>query len=179
MNCIDIEQRLDDILDSRLSNADQLALETHVSICDQCAAKLAEARSVSAGLSRLTIEEPSADFESRVFSKVRQHYQDKHENKFSTWAITAVAASLSIWLIANVFLPMNRFVDTDTIPIAFNQTSTVRLMFESQKSLQQVTLSIDLSEGVELNGYPGQKQLTWKNEFKTGCECVGITSYRY
>jgi hypothetical protein len=44
----------------------------------------------------------------------------------------------------------------------------LRLVFRSEDALQGVTIEIELPEGVELAGYPGQRQLVWTSDIQAG-----------
>jgi len=88
-----------------------------------------------------------------------------------------MAASLAIWFASSVYLPEmpgQSASQQATVSVALNQQQTVRLMFEAQSDIQQVSLSIDLPNNMQLAGYPGRKQLSWQTSLKKGSNVLAL-----
>lgn len=172
MKCNEINNRLDDYLDGTLNEREQWAFEQHVANCACCAEKAGQAVSLQQALRKLPVEKPSSDFHHRVFAKVRKHYVEQPANNqrfnFATGFATAVVASLAIWLVSSVYLPQSTGPQPQMISVAMNQTQTVRLVFDAPSNLQQVQLSIDLPQHMELEGFPGRRGLSWKTDLLQG-----------
>jgi hypothetical protein len=47
-------------------------------------------------------------------------------------------------------------------------------MFDSFEDIQQVNLSIDLPENMDLNGYPGHKTLSWQTSLQKGQNVLAL-----
>ena len=168
MNCTDINNHIDDWLDGQLSEHDRLAFDQHVMGCADCASKLENARSLLTGLRNISVPQPSANFEKRVFAEVRRQHKESHGFKFAAGFATAATASLAIWFASSVMLPNAIIEQPRMISVAMNESQTVRLMFESQNDIEQVQLSVGLPNNMELDGYPGQKELAWQTSLKKG-----------
>lgn len=168
MNCTDINIHIDDWLDDQLSEQDRLAFDQHVSNCADCAAKLESARSLMLGLQNIAAPPPSANFERRVFAEVRRRHKESHRFRFSAGFATAATASLAIWFASSVMIPEAVIEQPRMISVAMNEAQTVRLMFESQTDIEQVQLSVGLPDNMELDGYPGRRQLAWQTSLKKG-----------
>ena len=175
MNCTDIDTQIDDFVDDRLDAQQRADFQRHVDACAACAARLDEARSMLQALQQLPLVEPSADFEHRVFARLRQQHRAHMPNRFVAGFATAMAASLAIWFASTVYLPDDPVGSQQApISIAVNQAQTVRLMFEAQADIQQVSLSIGLPDNIELSGYPGRKQLSWQTSLKKGQNILAL-----
>jgi hypothetical protein len=68
----------------------------------------------------------------------------------------------------------------DTMPVAHVQPSAiagvqpVRLVFRSASALDDVTIELVLPEGVELDGYPGQRRLVWQSDLRAGSNLLEL-----
>ena len=69
---------------------------------------------------------------------------------------------------------------TDSLPVAHVQPAsmggvqTVRLVFRSASALDDVTIELVLPEGVELDGYPGQRRLVWQSDLRAGSNLLEL-----
>jgi anti-sigma-K factor RskA len=176
MKCTDIQKYLDDYLDDAMSLGEQKAVETHVEQCTACQQALQAQRAVHQALATLPVEEASPDFEARVFAEVRrQHgaHSSRHfGNRFTAGFATAMVASLALWFTSTVYLPQIDEQapqhDPQVINLAMNQARTVKLLFDAPTDLANVTLTVELPENIELEGYAGQKQLVWQTNLNKG-----------
>jgi hypothetical protein len=50
----------------------------------------------------------------------------------------------------------------------------VRLIFRSASALDDVTIELVLPEGVELDGYPGQRRLVWQSDLRAGSNLLEL-----
>lgn len=168
MNCTDINKHIDDWLSERLPASERAAFAQHVSVCANCAVRLDNASAISAGLRKLSVPPPSPDFEKRVFAEVRRQHKETHRYKFAAGFATAATASLAIWFASSVLMPETLIDTPQMISVAMHETQTVRLVFDSQNNIEQVQLSVDLPDNMELDGYPGRRQLAWQTSLKKG-----------
>lgn len=174
MNCTDINNYIEDYLDDQLMQQDRLAFERHVNSCASCESKLERTKTMMLGLKDLAIPESTVNFEQRVFTEVRRQHKENHSYKFATGFTTAIAASLAIWFSSTVFLADPSTEPPGAISVAINEVQTVRLMFDSQDDIQQVSLSIGLPENMELDGYPGRKEISWQTSLKKGQNILAL-----
>jgi putative zinc finger protein len=175
MNCTDIQPLLDDYLDNDLLVHEQQSIEMHINSCVACRESLEEVMQLRDELKMLPHVEASADFESRVFAQVRKQNTPNHNGRFLSGFVTAMAASVFLWVASPmIFAPQQSMDSPSIISIAMNETRPVRLLFEAPDDIQQVTLSIELPANVELNGYPGRTQLSWNTSLKKGQNVLAL-----
>lgn len=177
MNCTDINTQMNDFLDGQLDTAAVAEFRRHIDGCQQCATQLGEMKALLDGLQQLPIEEPSANLEQRLFGEVRRHYRQSRHGWFGAGFATAMAASLAIWFASTVYLPDmpgEPGSQQQTIALALHEQQTVRLLFEAQSDIQQVSLSIGLPANMELSGYPGRRQLSWQTSLKKGQNVLAL-----
>lgn len=178
MKCADIHLQIDDYLDKQLSPLEQSAFESHISACTDCADSVDREKSLLLALRNLPVPEPSPDFEQRIFSEVRKKYKkkyrDNHRFTFAAGFATAALASLVIWFVSSTYMPEPSLQQPQIISVSMHQTQTVRLLFDSRSDIQQVNLSIDLPHNMELDGYPGQRGLSWQTRLHKGQNVLAL-----
>lgn len=92
------------------------------------------------------------------------------------WLVTgfggALAAGLALWLIGGFFLTTPNLPTTDAdipgITMTLEEPRTVNLVFASKTALDSATLTVILPEGIELAGFPGQREIAWETSLKEG-----------
>ena len=182
MKCTDLQKVLDDYLDQTMSLAERRAVEAHIEYCVSCQQALGAHKTIRQALRSLPVEQASPDFEAKVFAAVSSHYGTRsgHSgNRFITGFATAMVASLALWFASTVFTPqlIQQTPDEQApqmINLAMNQLRTVKLMFEAPKDLAEVTLSVELPENIELEGFAGQKQLVWQTKLNKGQNVLAL-----
>ena len=92
---------------------------------------------------------------------------------------SAIAAGLAIWAITAMLMTTPQLPDAEpTIPgvtIAMEQERTVRLVFSSAQAMDSATLTVSLPDGIELAGFPGQREITWETSLKEGKNLLPLT----
>ncbi len=174
MNCKDIEQHIDNYLDGQLDQHMNSVFQQHLVECTSCARKVRQMKTLLTDLQALPVVQPSADFEKRVFAEVRRHHQVQGRGRFVAGFATAMAASVAIWAATTMLAPQSVMQPADIISVAVNETRTVRLMFDAQSDLDQVSLTIQLPDNMQLAGYPGQHQLNWQTSLKKGANVLAL-----
>lgn len=92
---------------------------------------------------------------------------------------SAIAAGLAIWVITSMLMTTPQLPDAEPaipgVTIAMEQEHTVRLVFASAEALDSATLTVSLPEGIELAGFPGQREITWETSLKEGKNLLPLT----
>ena len=96
------------------------------------------------------------------------------------WVMTgfgsAIAAGLALWMIGGFFLttpilPDSGVATAPTIPgitMTLAEPRTVNFVFASVAPLDAATLTVLLPEGIELVGFPGQREIAWQTSLSAG-----------
>lgn len=92
------------------------------------------------------------------------------------WLMTgfggALAAGLALWLIGGFFLTTPNLPATDPeipgITMTLEEPRTVNFVFASKTALESATLTVILPEGIELAGFPGQREIAWETSLREG-----------
>lgn len=92
------------------------------------------------------------------------------------WVMTgfgsALAAGIVLWLIGGFFLTAPDIPQPDaTIPgiaMTLEEPRTINLVFASKTALDDATLTVSLPAGIELAGFPGQREISWQTSLDEG-----------
>lgn len=83
---------------------------------------------------------------------------------------SAVAAGLAAWVVFGVLLTSPNPVENGIpeVVIALKDPETVRLLFASAEPLDGAMITVMLPDGVELEGFPGQREVSWETSLAAG-----------
>ena len=173
MNCHDIHNHCDAYLDHEMSDTQKHALQVHLESCPACQQYLQQAEELRDALGKLSTPTMRPEFSARVFDKVRQ--QNSGTKRFTSTGL-ALAASLALAGIVGVFIhqPDSTVPEPAAIQISLQQTRDVNLVFNAKKDLNEVTISIELSDNLALDGYSGKQMVSWKTTLQKGKNVLSL-----
>ncbi len=128
---------------------------------------------IQALLKDYPMPEATAAFYDQALARAT-HEGSRRQRKL--WVMTgfgsAIAAGLVLWLIGGFFLTTpDSPTATQGIPeitMTLEQPRTVNLVFASAAALETATLTVTLPDGIELAGFPGQREIAWQTSLKEG-----------
>jgi len=92
------------------------------------------------------------------------------------WVMTgfgsAIAAGFALWLVSGAFLTTPDLPQPDAsipgIAMTLEEPRTINLVFASATPLDSAMLTVTLPDGIELAGFPGQREITWQTSLVEG-----------
>ncbi|MGI9205000.1 MAG: anti-sigma factor family protein [Woeseiaceae bacterium] len=181
MNCDQITEILDDHLDGTTSGDDQRAVEEHLEHCANCQVLVKSHQELRARLARFgetSCPEPAAGFYDRALARAAQTGARQQRNR---WVMTgfggAVAAGLMVWIVSSVFF-LSPELDQPAIPsvtMALESPQTFNLVFSSAAALTDASMTVTLPDGIEVQGFSGQREITWMTSLKKGRNILPLT----
>lgn len=119
------------------------------------------------------MSDASADFYDRALVRATHEGTRRQRNR---WLMTgfgsAIAAGIVLWFVGGFFLgsPAPTLPDTGIpgIAMTLEEPRTVNLVFASKTALEGAMLTVVLPEGIELAGFPGQREITWETSLVEG-----------
>ncbi len=92
------------------------------------------------------------------------------------WIMTgfgsAVAAGLVLWMVGGFLLTTPDLPVADPaipgITMTLEEPRTINLVFASAEPLDSATLTVQLPDGIEMSGFPGQREVTWQTSLNAG-----------
>lgn len=141
---------------------------------------MAPDRELTALLRDYSVPEPDSGFYDRALARAL-HFGTRRQRK--RWLAagfgSAVAAGLAIWFVAGFFLanpdPQQAGTPIPAVTIALEEPHTVNLVFTSATALNAAMLTVSLPPGIELAGFPGQREITWETSLDAGKNMLPLT----
>jgi anti-sigma factor RsiW len=174
MTCRRIETQLDDYLDGALEAEVEAGLVSHAQECSDCERALARAESLRRVLAQLPVQGPSPSFfEKALNAAARQRTRAEAKSIAPVWYAGAVAAGLAALAVVGLLgtpaeEPAAPTQGLAQVAMAVEETRTINLVFASDEALEDVSLTVELPEGVELANYPGQGRVLWSTRLQAG-----------
>jgi hypothetical protein len=117
--------------------------------------------------------EPRAGFFDQALARATHEGTRRQRNR---WLMTgfgsAVAAGIVLWMISGVLFTTPDIAQPEaTIPgiaLTLEAPRTINLVFASKTALDEATLTVSLPEGIELAGFPGQREIAWQTSLVEG-----------
>ncbi len=117
--------------------------------------------------------EPDAAFYDQALVRATHEGTRRQRNR---WLLTGVASTLAagvvLWLIGGFFLAAPNLPEAEApipgVAMTLETPRTINLVFASKTALDGATLTVMLPEGIELAGFPGQREITWKTSLVEG-----------
>jgi hypothetical protein len=119
------------------------------------------------------VAEPRAGFYEQALARATHEGTRRQRNR---WIMTgfgsAVAAGIVLWMISGVLFTAPDIPQPEaTIPgiaLTLEEPRTINLVFASKTALDEATLTVSLPEGIELAGFPGQREIAWQTSLVEG-----------
>ena len=122
--------------------------------------------------------EPAEGFYDRAIAKA---VREGRKRDRSRWVMTgfggAVAAALAIWMVSGVFFTTPDLEEpvVPSVTMALSEPQTLNLVFSSSTPLDNATMTVYLPEGVEIDGFAGQREITWMTSLSEGQNILPLT----
>jgi hypothetical protein len=115
----------------------------------------------------------TAGFYDQALARATHEGTRRQRNR---WVVTgfgsAIAAGMVLWLIGGFFLTTPNLPEPDAsipgIAMTLEEPRTINLMFSSESALASATLTVTLPDGIELAGFPGQREIAWETSLVEG-----------
>jgi len=128
---------------------------------------------IQALLKDYPMPEASAGFFDQALVRATHEGSRRQRNR---WIMTgfgsAIAAGLVLWIVGGFLLTTPDLPAADPvipgITMTLEETRTINLVFASAEPLDSATLTIQLPDGIEMSGFPGQREVTWQTSLKAG-----------
>lgn len=119
------------------------------------------------------VPDASAGFFDQALVRATHEGTRRQRNR---WLMTgfgsAIAAGIVLWFIGGLFLstptPPPVEASIPGIAMTLEEPRTVNLVFASKSALEGAMLTVTLPEGIELAGFPGQREITWETSLVEG-----------
>ena len=177
MNCTQFQNMLDDYIDCSLSTIQFSHVQSHLKECEQCQESYTQANELLSALRDIPIPPAKLGYKKRVLSFLEENHpkQTKQHNWFYAGFGSAISASFALWLVFSpVSLLSTKTESMNTVNLLVKKQQTIDLVFNLADELPEATLTIELPEKIEIAGYAGKRQLSWKTSLKKGSNRLAL-----
>ena len=115
----------------------------------------------------------SAGFYDQALTRATHEGTRRQRNRWVMAGFgSAIAAGMVLWLIGGFFLTSPNLPDPDAsipgVAMTLEEPRTINLMFASETAMASATLTVTLPDGIELAGFPGQREIAWETSLVEG-----------
>lgn len=168
-----INEKLDDYMDGSLDEAETLALDAHVDSCNTCRQTVDSEQRLRGLLKDYAVPAPDDAYFDEALAKASHVSTNGQRNR---WLMTgfggAVAAGLLAWVIGGTILqtpePVESVASIPGVTMVLEEPRTVNLVFSSATELADAILTVNLPAGIEIEGFAGQREITWITSLQAG-----------
>ncbi|MES9991448.1 MAG: zf-HC2 domain-containing protein [Candidatus Thiodiazotropha sp.] len=175
MNCNNVKSLLDEYIDNDLTLPQRAEIDAHLASCAACDAELQTRRVLQMKLRELPVAPLRPGFKKQAFRQAARSHEKTSHGFFLGFG-SAVAAGLLIWFglaFWQVQVPPT-VVQMPAVVLQVEHPQDLRLVFNANEDLQPVAFSLQLPAGVLLEGYPQQREISWKDRLTKGRNVLNL-----
>jgi hypothetical protein len=173
MNCEHTQRNLDDFMDGSIGTEQHDAIASHVASCDSCQTIIEREQDLRGLLKDYPMSQAATGFYDHALARATHVGSRRQRNRWlATGFGSAMAAGLAIWVVSGFLLTTPQLPGADLaipgVTMALEEPHTVNLVFSSDTILESALLTVSLPEGIELAGFPGQREISWETSLNVG-----------
>ena len=177
MNCDTCNTLLAICLAGDMEDQPPPAVRAHLEACSGCRRDWQVNRRLSRALHDTLPPAVPAGFSQRVLTNVYAADQRRHRRSAAIWAIAATfVLGIGVGLGIQRLAPENAgyLVNNGGIILRSDADTTVRLAFNAGNTIRDVRFTVSLPQGIEIEGHPGERRVSWLGELKKGRNLLNL-----
>ena len=115
---------------------------------------------------------PESFYDQALARATHEGARRQRNRRVMTGLGASLAAGIALWFIGGFFMtaPDAPIADPGIpgVTMTLEEPRTVNLVFASETTLDSAYLTVTLPEGIELSGFPGQREIAWQTSLKEG-----------
>lgn len=174
MTCKHIQDQFDDYLDHTLQPEACHHLDEHLKGCAVCQDELKAHQSLLQELGHLPVPPASQGLYARVMREGRKQHSATQPIR-----LRAAGGLLGICLVAVLSFTLwpqgkNNTPALQAINLQVFETKAITLAFNAPNDMDNVQFTLQLPEGIELEGHPARTQLAWTDQLRKGRNVMNL-----
>lgn len=181
MTCNFLTEHFDDYLEGALHGTQMRQIDQHLGECADCQQAVNGQRELQQRLAEYgnsTMPRPDTAFYDRAIARAAHAGARRQRSRwFMTGFGGAVAAALMVWIVSGAFFTAADFDDPaiPSVTMAMASPQTFNLVFASTTPLIDASMTVTLPDGIEIEGFAGQREITWRTSLKVGNNILPLT----
>jgi len=176
MNCQQVIAQLNDFMDGYLEPVATQSIQAHLADCPGCGAAVAAEQKFRRALRQLPVPSPVPGFAERVLENAM--YQETQHHGWWGGFLAGGGVAVAIMLFLFFGLPFQgaekAIQQLAGVTMAVGASRTIQMVVNVPQDLAGSTISILLPEYIELDGYPGERQITWTTDLRKGDNLLAL-----
>ena len=173
MNCEQLKRNLDDYMDGSIGDEQHGDIERHVAACADCQSLIESEQDLRGLLRDYGMSQAATGFYDQALARATHEGSRKQRNRWmATGFGSAIAAGLAIWVVSGFLMTSPQMpspaLEIPGVTMTLQEARTVNLVFASTTALESAVLTVSLPEGIELAGFPGQREISWETSLNEG-----------
>lgn len=169
-NCSEFQKHWSDWHAGDLDGATRQLLWQHAQQCQHCAAYHRQMQAMLKALNSLPAPGPTpAGLNERLFANAGA---GRPQKRYDTARRLSIAASVLVVVLGAVLLnpwaPDDARQGATQVLLSVDRPKNVHVVFDAEDKVRNVEYTIELPDGVEVDGYPGLEVLRWTGELQAG-----------
>lgn len=126
----------------------------------------------------VTMPRPDVAFYDRAIARAAIAGARRQRNR---WVLSgfggAIAAMFMAWIVGGVYFAAEEAIDVSipSVTMALETPQTFNLVFSSASVLRDATMTVTLPDGIEIEGFAGQREITWMTSLTEGRNILPLT----
>lgn len=176
MNCKQFQALWTEWPGKELSDEQTGTMAGHYKNCPGCQRYVRQMTTLLDQLKRFPAGRPPAGLSQKLFAHARARAKSQSDGSKRPYAIAAAlligfVAGALVWPVLDTPDKTLRVAETRplrTVSLTLDSVQEVHVAINAPREISNATLTLELPAGVEIAGYPGQRQLRWQTGLKAG-----------
>ena len=165
---------LQDSIDRKLADSDAELVSDHHNECTVCAMQYRSALTVIEVLRGIHVPPSSPGFSTRVIENATKT-QKPIAVRLLPYVASGIAASFIV-LVVLLSTFFNPAFEDQSMPVVFidGESQTIKVAIDSMQSIDSVKMTIHISDNLAIEGYEGQKSISWNTKLNKGVNVIAL-----
>ena len=174
MKCRAAKNLMQEAINGKLNGADTGLFSAHLDECAACREDYRQSSNLLEMLRGIPVPPPSAGFADRALSNATR-LQPARAGSRKYYVTGGIAASLvAVFLMISVMTGPGPDQPSADIVMIDGQVKTIRVAIESSRVIDNIEMTIDVSDNLEIEGYGNQQEISWTTRLERGVNLIAL-----
>jgi len=165
---------LQDLVDGDLTGTDTGLIRTHLKECAGCREDHQRTLQIIEMLKEISVEPPSAGFAERALGNADRSRPAIPASR-GKWLPAGIAASLvAIVFMFSATTMLQPEQSDPAVVLIDGQVKTIRLAIESTRILDNIEMTINVSDNLKIEGFGDQQAISWTTRLEQGVNMIAL-----
>lgn len=174
MKCRTVKILLQELIDGNLAGADTGLIKTHLQECAACREDHRQTLNMIEMLKEIPVLPASAGFTERALSNAVRSRPATAGSRFKYLGGGIAASLLAVFLMVSTMAGLGPERSAADVVLIDGQVKTIRVAIESARVIDEIEMTIDVSENLEIEGYRGQQAISWTTRLEPGVNLITL-----